>query len=180
MWRRYSTHLRWSWPLWPRVWYGGDGDSSRRCQYSTFYGILQPICMMPIYKCGSEEQKRKYLPKMAKLENLGCFCLTEPNTGSDASHDLHSRSFGHHSLHRTIWYHGPSYPVLQLLSTLNRFRLLSSTARKWHFWSSWRPAYRPGHRNQWWRQRRGHHRGCGRLHICRQREPHCCRDLWPP
>jgi len=42
--------------------------------------------MYPIYKCGSEEQKQKYLSKMANLELLGAFALTEPLVGSDASH----------------------------------------------------------------------------------------------
>jgi alkylation response protein AidB-like acyl-CoA dehydrogenase len=40
---------------------------------------------MPILLFGSEEQKRKYLPKMASGEHLGCWALTEPGTGSDAS-----------------------------------------------------------------------------------------------
>lgn len=41
------------------------------------------LVMYPIYKFGSEEQKQKYLPKLAKGEWLGCFGLTEPNHGSD-------------------------------------------------------------------------------------------------
>lgn len=41
------------------------------------------LVMYPIYKFGSEEQKHKYLPKLAKGEWLGCFGLTEPNHGSD-------------------------------------------------------------------------------------------------
>src|SRR5271170_1615320 len=40
---------------------------------------------MPIYLFGTEEQKRKYLPKMASGEYLGCWALTEPGCGSDAS-----------------------------------------------------------------------------------------------
>ena len=39
----------------------------------------------PIYYFGNEEQKQKYLPKLAKGEMLGAFALTEPNSGSDAS-----------------------------------------------------------------------------------------------
>jgi alkylation response protein AidB-like acyl-CoA dehydrogenase len=39
----------------------------------------------PIYLFGTEEQKQKYLPKLAKGEWLGCWALTEPGTGSDAS-----------------------------------------------------------------------------------------------
>lgn len=53
---------------------------------ATFVQILQPITMLSIAKCGSEEQKRKYLPKLANLELVGCYGLTEPYAGSDASH----------------------------------------------------------------------------------------------
>jgi alkylation response protein AidB-like acyl-CoA dehydrogenase len=42
------------------------------------------LCTGHIYYCGSEEQKKKYLPKLASAEHLGCWALTEPNTGSDA------------------------------------------------------------------------------------------------
>jgi len=41
------------------------------------------LVMYPIYKFGSEEQKRKYLPKLAKGEWMGCFGLTEPDHGSN-------------------------------------------------------------------------------------------------
>lgn len=43
------------------------------------------LVMFPIYKFGSEEQKAKYLPKLATGEWMGCFGLTEPNHGSDPS-----------------------------------------------------------------------------------------------
>lgn len=39
--------------------------------------------MYPIYTFGSDEQKQKYLPKLAKGELIGCFGLTEPDHGSD-------------------------------------------------------------------------------------------------
>lgn len=39
----------------------------------------------PIYKFGSEEQKKKYLPKLTSGEYIGCWALTEPGTGSDAA-----------------------------------------------------------------------------------------------
>jgi glutaryl-CoA dehydrogenase len=41
------------------------------------------LVMYPIYKFGSEEQKHKYLPKLAKGELMGCFGLTEPDHGSN-------------------------------------------------------------------------------------------------
>jgi glutaryl-CoA dehydrogenase len=41
--------------------------------------------MFPIYKFGSEEQKQRWLPRMARAEVIGCFGLTEPDFGSDPS-----------------------------------------------------------------------------------------------
>ena len=43
------------------------------------------LVMYPIFKFGTEEQKRKFLPKLAKGEMVGCFGLTEPNHGSNPS-----------------------------------------------------------------------------------------------
>ncbi|OVE80351.1 acyl-CoA dehydrogenase [bacterium J17] len=43
------------------------------------------LCIGPILKFGTEEQKKKYLPKLATGEYLGCFALSEPGTGSDAA-----------------------------------------------------------------------------------------------
>ena len=45
--------------------------------------VQSSLVMYPIYKFGSEEQKRKYLPKLARGELIGCFGLTEPNHGSN-------------------------------------------------------------------------------------------------
>ena len=42
------------------------------------------LATWPILNFGTKEQKKKYLPKMATGESLGCFCLSEPNAGSDA------------------------------------------------------------------------------------------------
>jgi butyryl-CoA dehydrogenase len=42
------------------------------------------LCVFPILQFGTEEQKKKYLPKLATGEFIGCFCLSEPNAGSDA------------------------------------------------------------------------------------------------
>jgi glutaryl-CoA dehydrogenase len=45
--------------------------------------VQSSLVMYPIYAYGTEEQKRKYLPKLASGEWIGCFGLTEPNHGSD-------------------------------------------------------------------------------------------------
>ncbi len=42
------------------------------------------LCVYPILAFGNEEQKKKYLPKLATGEHIGCFCLSEPNAGTDA------------------------------------------------------------------------------------------------
>lgn len=55
------------------------GDSGMRSTAS----VQGSLVMYPIYKFGSEEQKRKYLPKLAKGELMGCFGLTEPDHGSN-------------------------------------------------------------------------------------------------
>ena len=47
--------------------------------------VHNSVGYMPIYRFGSEDQKRRFLPRMAKGEWLGAFCLTEPQAGSDAS-----------------------------------------------------------------------------------------------
>jgi glutaryl-CoA dehydrogenase len=49
---------------------------------STFFGVHSGLAMGSIYLCGSEEQKKYWLPKMARMEQLGAFALTEPDTGS--------------------------------------------------------------------------------------------------
>jgi glutaryl-CoA dehydrogenase len=49
----------------------------------SFVAVTSGLVMYPIWKYGSEEQKRKYLPRLAKGEMIGCFGLTEPNHGSD-------------------------------------------------------------------------------------------------
>jgi glutaryl-CoA dehydrogenase len=55
------------------------GDSGVRSTAS----VQGSLVMFPIYAYGSEEQKRKYLPKLAKGELMGCFGLTEPDYGSN-------------------------------------------------------------------------------------------------
>lgn len=60
-------------------------ELSRACAAT---GILisahHSLCVDPILKYGTDEQKRKYLPKLASGEWIGCFSLTEPGSGSDA------------------------------------------------------------------------------------------------
>jgi glutaryl-CoA dehydrogenase len=48
-----------------------------------FIGVQSSLVMYPIWQFGSEEQKRKWLPLIAKGKKIGCFGLTEPNRGSD-------------------------------------------------------------------------------------------------
>ena len=55
------------------------GDSGLR----SFASVQGSLAMWPIWKYGSEEQKQKYLPRMATAELIGCFGLTEPDSGSD-------------------------------------------------------------------------------------------------
>lgn len=76
--------------------YGGAGldytsyslivdEISRGCAST---GVLisahNSLCVWPILNFGTEKQKKKYLPLLASGESVGCFCLSEPNSGSDA------------------------------------------------------------------------------------------------
>jgi len=77
--------------------YGGLGmgfvDTMLVCEYmsgasgslSTAFGAHTGIGTMPIVLYGNEEQKQKYVPKLASGEWIGCYCLTEPTAGSDAN-----------------------------------------------------------------------------------------------
>lgn len=51
--------------------------------YRSAFSVQSSLVMFPINEYGTEEQKEKYLPKLAKGELIGCFGLTEPNHGSD-------------------------------------------------------------------------------------------------
>jgi len=76
--------------------YGGAGmgtvassmvveEISRACAGTgVFLSAHNSLCVDPIMIFGSEEQKNKYLPKMAAGETIGCLSLTEPGSGSDA------------------------------------------------------------------------------------------------
>ncbi|KFM75861.1 Glutaryl-CoA dehydrogenase, mitochondrial, partial [Stegodyphus mimosarum] len=75
--------------------YGCAGVSSvayglitRECErvdssYRSAMSVQSSLVMHPIYAYGTEEQKEKYLPRLAKGDLIGCFGLTEPNYGSD-------------------------------------------------------------------------------------------------
>ncbi|HTT03037.1 MAG TPA: acyl-CoA dehydrogenase family protein [Steroidobacteraceae bacterium] len=55
------------------------GDSALR----SFTSVQSSLCMFPIHAYGSEEQRQRLLPRMARGELIGCFGLTEPHGGSD-------------------------------------------------------------------------------------------------
>ena len=60
------------------------GDAS----ISTFMGVHGGLAMGSIYLCGSEEQKERWLPAMARMELIGAFGLTEPESGSDVARGI--------------------------------------------------------------------------------------------
>jgi glutaryl-CoA dehydrogenase len=67
------------------------GDSGLR----SFVSVQSSLCMYPIYTYGSEEQKQRYLPRMAQGEVIGAFGLTEPHGGSDpANMKTHAKRRG--------------------------------------------------------------------------------------
>ncbi|HEY6143469.1 MAG TPA: acyl-CoA dehydrogenase family protein [Flavobacterium sp.] len=71
------------------------GDSGVRSTAS----VQSSLVMYPIWKYGNEEQRLKYLPKLASGELMGCFGLTEPNYGSDpGSMITHFKDMGDHYL----------------------------------------------------------------------------------
>jgi glutaryl-CoA dehydrogenase len=55
------------------------GDSGLR----SFVSVQSSLCMYPIFRFGSEEQRKRYLPEMAAGKLIGCFGLTEPDAGSN-------------------------------------------------------------------------------------------------
>ena len=61
--------------------------------------VQSSLVMYPIWKYGTEEQRKKYLPKLASGEFIGCFGLTEPDHGSDPSSMItHYKDMGDHYL----------------------------------------------------------------------------------
>lgn len=77
--------------------YGGAGFDLMTCchisktlasidaSFTTALIVQYGLCAESILLCGNEDQKLRFLPSLAKLNTLGCFCLTEPQSGSDAS-----------------------------------------------------------------------------------------------
>jgi glutaryl-CoA dehydrogenase len=55
---------------------------------ATFHGVHSGLAMGSIYLCGSDEQKQRWLPGMARLETIGAFGLTEPDVGSGVARGL--------------------------------------------------------------------------------------------
>src|SRR2546430_12538761 len=55
---------------------------------STFFGVHGGLAMGSIYLCGSEEQKQRWLPEMARMDKIGAFGLTEPDVGSGVAGGL--------------------------------------------------------------------------------------------
>jgi glutaryl-CoA dehydrogenase len=67
------------------------GDSGLR----SFVSVQSSLCMYPIHAFGSEEQRERWLPGMARGEVIGCFGLTEPHGGSDPGNmKTHARRDG--------------------------------------------------------------------------------------
>jgi glutaryl-CoA dehydrogenase len=67
------------------------GDSGLR----SFVSVQSSLCMYPIHAYGSEEQRQRFLPRMARGELIGCFGLTEPHGGSDpANMKTHAKRRG--------------------------------------------------------------------------------------
>jgi glutaryl-CoA dehydrogenase len=55
------------------------------CSIATFNGVHAGLSMGSVYLCGSDEQRERLLPAMARYDKIGSFGLTEPDVGSGAS-----------------------------------------------------------------------------------------------
>jgi glutaryl-CoA dehydrogenase len=62
---------------------------------NSFYGVHTGLAMGSINRCGSPEQKQRWLPPMARLEKIGAFGLTEPHGGSDVAGGLETTARRH-------------------------------------------------------------------------------------
>ena len=72
----------------------GRGCSAMR----TVVSVQTSLVCSSIVRWGTEEQKQRWLPKLCSGEALGCFGLTEPDTGSDAANQQHAREEGRRRL----------------------------------------------------------------------------------
>src|SRR5690554_4342845 len=104
------------------------GDSGVRSTAS----VQSSLVMFPIWKYGTEEQRKKYLPKLASGELIGCFGLTEPDHGSDPG-SMASRAIkvdgGYLLTGNKIWI--PTARLLTYLLFGQRPRMDSSEASFW-------------------------------------------------
>lgn len=82
--------------LLPEAWGGAEADhvsyalaleeiAGGDAACSTVMSVHNSVGCMPIYKFGTDDQKKRFLPEMAKGEKIGIFALTEPQAGSDAA-----------------------------------------------------------------------------------------------
>ena len=84
------NHSRRIWRRWRKLyklWINCSGNRTGRQWLSLHDERAIFLVMHPIYAYGSEEQRMKYLPKLASGEWIGCFGLTEPDAGSDPGLD---------------------------------------------------------------------------------------------
>ena len=79
-----------------------DYISSGTGSFSTAFGAHTGIGTMPITLYGTEEQKQKYVPKLASGEWFGAYCLTEPGAGSDANSGKTSAKLSEDKTHYLI------------------------------------------------------------------------------
>ncbi|WP_339902571.1 acyl-CoA dehydrogenase family protein, partial [uncultured Cyclobacterium sp.] len=70
--------------------------------FSTTYGAHSGIGTLPVLYYGTEEQKKKYLPKLANADWAACYCLTEPDAGSDANSGKTKASLNKEGTHYLI------------------------------------------------------------------------------
>lgn len=70
--------------------------------FGTTYGAHTGIGTLPILYYGTEEQKKKYIPKLATGEIIGCYCLTEPSAGSDANSGKSKAQLSKDKTHYTL------------------------------------------------------------------------------
>ena len=92
-WHKILAKQGWVAPSWPKEW-GGTGWSvvqryifEEECGYAGTPPLIPfglSMCGPVLLRFGTEEQKKHYLPKLAKMEMLGAYCLTEPHAGCDA------------------------------------------------------------------------------------------------